>query len=183
MTNHYHAIDPSGDVHTRSSKAGRVYTHTVVTRPSYEWALMAAKSKDWAKTDRRNLEYYDTIAQGRDPYPRQCYRQNHPEKWTPEQIEEERIAVEAENRKRVEDAIAHVANRTVAQYLADKQAERIARVEGLKAKGYYNDWQNAGWCGRPDLAQKLAQAEKAKKHVAEVAILEALPGKAPAVNA
>jgi hypothetical protein len=176
-TNHFHAVDANGVVHTRSSKS-RVYTHTVVSKPSYGYALAAAQSPDWTKTDRRNLDYYDTIAQGRDPYPRKCYRQDHPEKWTPEQIEEERVAVEAENARRVQEAIDTVANRTVEQWLADKKAERIERVEKLKAEGYYDSWGNAGWCGRFDLAQKLAHAEKSKAHVAEVAILVAEPGKA-----
>jgi len=177
MTNHYHAIDAAGGIHTRSSKS-RSYTHTVVVRPSYENALLFAQSKDWTKTDRRNLEYYDTIAQGRDPYPRQNYMANHPERWTPEQIAEEQVRVDAENAKRVEDAIATVANRSVEQWLADKLQERLDIVEKQRAAGYYDSWHNAGWCGRLDLAQKLAGSEQAKKHVAEVAILVAQPGKA-----
>jgi len=42
-----------------------------------------------------------------------------------------------------------------AQAIAGERAKRVAFVRKREADGYYDKWQNAGWCGRPDLAAKL----------------------------
>lgn len=126
-TTKYFAIDPRGNGFTRNSK--RTYTHMVCARPSYQHALSGAM-RTWA-VDRKDFDYYiQQIEMGPHGYA------------TLERIEEFKKIVAAH------------ADRNA--YALEKAHARKERVEELEAEGYYREYQDMGWCGRPDLAEKLA---------------------------
>ena len=111
----YTAIDPAGRTHTRTT-ASRSYTHTVVSKRSYQAALADAQSKQSYDMDLRNFKFY---AENAD---------RHPER---------------------------VAGHTPESYAEAQRAARVASVEAQKAKGFFDEYVNWGWCGRADLALKL----------------------------
>lgn len=149
------ATDPAGVIHTRTTE--RTYEYTVVTLPCYEGDVAFYASESWDKSEAKNFRYYRQIAAGNDPYPARQWRDD-PARFTAEEIAESLAHAEAENAKRLADAIEKVAGHAdAASYCAGQRAKRLAAVEQRKAEGYYQIWQNAGWCGRLDLASKLAQ--------------------------
>lgn len=162
----YTATDSSGQVHTRKSE--RTYTHTVVARRSFDRAMQLA-DMNWA-SDRDNFAYFAKIAAGNDPYPARNWLRGdnvHPS-WavTPEKIAAHQVEVDAENAKRLADAIERTAGHTVDSYVAAKRAERVAGILRKRAEGYYDVFVNLGWCGRRDLAEKLvrSQSESFRHH-------------------
>lgn len=165
----YIAFDANGAAHTRST--AREYTHTVVGLPSLEKAMTDALSP-WG-VDASNYEYFRKIAMTNGDYLAQaCYRTA--DKWTAEQIAEEKASKDAANAKRLAEA-RDLLDRcpTLAAYRAQKQVERVAAVEKSKAEGAYEKWVNIGFCGRLDLAQKLAA--KPVGYYAKTAVLECRP--------
>jgi hypothetical protein len=147
------AIDPNGVEHVRTSDR-RNYSHTVVAQYNKADHMNRAVDPNWAKTDGSNWDYHAKIANGNDPYPSKCYLGNHPDKYSAEQIAEEVVTVAATNAKRVEDAKTFVSI-TREEHIAKMLADRIAAVEAKD----YNGWHNLGWCGRRDLADKLASGK------------------------
>ena len=171
----YLATDPDGAVHKRTSESRspsfKPYAYTVVRKGGYQTAMASATETAYSpKADARNYAYYVQIAEGNDPYPRSTFRAKHPERFTAEEIAEEKASVDAENERRYADANERVGNHTVQSYVAAQRAWRIAHVEERKARGDFEVWHNMGWCSRLDLAQKLAAKEQAKGDY-EVAIL------------
>lgn len=166
----YYAFDANGQKHARISE--RVYTHTVVYLPSYDRYLESAHSKEWDKSERANFDYYAAIAAGNDPHPRVNYMADHRQavKWSAEEIAKGAERCAAENAKRRADAIERTAGHDKASFVAARLAERVATVEKMKAAGYFETWRNAGWCGRRQLAETLAN--KTRQHAAKVDILE-----------
>jgi len=144
----------------------------VVALPSYLFDLQQVEPKDWQRTDIANFDYYAAIAAGNDPHPTRNYKADHPAKWTLEEIAEGDVWAAECNAQRRADAKARVDGLTVGLYLSAKLDERIAKVEERKAAGYYAKWQNLGWCGRLDLAQKLFSTAQGQRY-ARVAILPA----------
>lgn len=170
------ATDPRGLVHKRTSQS-RTYSHAVFARPSYEHAVANAQHKDWAKTEGSNFAYYLRIAGGRDAYPTKNYRAMHADKWSAAEIAEEQVRVDAENAKRVANAQARVEGHTLESYLAAQQAERLANVEAARVAGKYDSFVCLGWCGRRDLAEKQAAANRGKYAEVIVAAAFELPAK------
>lgn len=157
--NRHTATDANGKVHTRNSK-GRVYTHCVAIRFSYEHALAQAKkpyihaASDYA--------YFAAYIDGTSDY---LVKQS----W---QSDEQHAADVA---RHVANAKANIGSaKSVEEYIANGVARAVADVEKSKASGYYDAWQVIGWNGRPDLAEKEAARQRARASVAEVAILEAV---------
>ncbi len=170
--NKFTATDAAGVVHTRTSD-NRTYSHTVVVLPSYEFDLARANRAD-LKSEARTFAYYQAIAAGNDPYPGRCFR-SESRGDSAESIAEEQARVAAENAKRVADAQAVVAATPTAEaYSAAEKAKRVAHVEQYMAAGYFETWQNVGWCGRRDLAASLARKMTNPQH-AKVETLEAVP--------
>lgn len=168
----YIATDAAGAVHMR--KTERVYTHTVVVLPNYEHDVANVMSTGWEKHEVNNDRYYRAIAAGNDPVPSQNWAAKNPDKWTPEQIAEQQVHVDKENANRLAKAQAYVAaNPTFADYIVNERARRLAAIEKAKAEGHYDRWRNAGWCGRPDLAQKLYNKHAGEPHWAAVDMIEA----------
>lgn len=162
----YFATDADGYVHTRNSD--RVYTHTVVFKGGYERAMKMAKDPFHAKTDKKNFGYYSSLADGshEHAHPR-AFNDYHPS-YTAEQIAGFKESEKREIEKRIADARAAIEGHTVESYCNKLHVERIARVEAHKAAGDFDRWLNAGWCGRPDLAQTLARKMQADGYVAEI---------------
>jgi hypothetical protein len=147
------AVDPMGIVHRRTSDR-RTYTHTVVGKRSYAAALAAVTAKHWRASDVQNFHYQTAIAEGRDPYPSKNWCS---ERHTTEQIVATQVRVDAENAARLIKARAEIAPHADAEaYAVAMQIERIADVDKANAEGGYDRYDNLGWCGRLDLAQKLA---------------------------
>jgi hypothetical protein len=139
----YSATDANGLVHTRTS--ARVYTHMVVARPSYANAVASA-SAPWMSTAKSNFKYYSDIISGR---------------------EDARFTS-------VERATEELGGATtLARYVEILIERALAAVEKSKAEGRYDRFFDKGWCGRPDLADKLAAKARSEGY-AEVAILEAV---------
>lgn len=176
MTKHiYTAIDIDGIEHKRTSTSrgeGKPYSHTVVVKGGYERA-MAGATGDWhPKQDARNYAYYVAISEGNDPHARLTVYKSLARGDTQEAIDAEIAYNDRENTRRFEEAKAEVGNHTVQSYIAAQLAERIAHVEARKAAGEFDTWHNAGWCGRLDLAQKLAATKAALGYA--VAVLPAV---------
>lgn len=151
----YTAQDPQGVIHKRSTTS-RAYTHTVVGKRSYELAMRRARSTQWAKSDARDYAYEVQISEGNDPVPAINWDARYPAGKTAEQIAASQLRADAANEKRFELAKARVGNHTVQSWCEARQAERIAVVEKDAEQGYYEVFVNLGWCGRRDLADKLA---------------------------
>lgn len=132
----YIAIDANGTTHTRNSD--RVYTHTVVYRQSKADRMAYATSKDWRDADGKNYDYAAAcIANGKHL---NLMSFAHYANDT------------ARHAKDVQESVAHNRGLTREDYISTRQAERVAIVEATD----FSVWHNAGWCGRLDLAQKLA---------------------------
>jgi hypothetical protein len=152
--NKHTATDRTGTVHTRNS-ANRVYTHTVVARPCYKSALEVAVSP--GHQDESNFAYYAAYLDGTSRFlVKPAYRS---EEAHAEQCEKDI----ARAREKIGEA------KTVAEYVAMKRQARLAAVEEARVAGGYEIFGNLGWCGRLDLAQKLAAG--ASPYWTEVTIL------------
>ena len=135
--NKHQAIDPAGKVHTRNS-ASRIYTHTVVAHRNYQRELAEAQK---AYNGRSHFDWYSKRAKG--------------------QIDRNQWENDEQYAAKVADAQAEAIKKlngttTLADYEAMLIAQQIAQVEKNKAAGAYEEWLNMGWCGRRDLAVKLA---------------------------
>jgi hypothetical protein len=164
------AIDPNGVTHKRTSDR-RIYSHTVVFQESKAAHMATATSAEWAKQDGKNYDYDVECAAGTHPHvthvsPASGYHSSY----TPERIAEMQQAQRDSNVKRIASAKATIEGLTRAEYIAKKQAERVARVEAAD----YTVWHNAGWCGRLDLAHKLEAQMRGLRHTSTVMILEAV---------
>lgn len=153
----YTATDADGNVHTRSS--ARVYTHTVVVK--YDLEGLLAQSRKYTKSYRElNLAdhgYYTREAVS----PKYCtpYRGE-----TPEQLAR-RIQFDKD-----EAARWLAENGTDAEAYADRmEAASIAQCYSRAAKPF----SNVGWCGRLDLAEKLADKYRNDPRCRDVTILQA----------
>lgn len=166
----YFAIDPNGVTHTRTSD--RIYSHAVVAKHSYDRALAMANDKGWARTDRSNFDYYCQIAAGNHPYAKKHWDEvaYAAHKKTVEWIADYNARMDAANAEDLANAIERTQGHTAESYCEAKRLERVASVEAKKADGYYDRFFCEGWCGRADLAHKLA----AKcKNAVDVTILPA----------
>lgn len=133
----YIAIDPAGQLHTR--KTERVYTHTVLFKYSYEDQMREANRDQ--SVDGDNWEFSCRMVEWGGVY------RGKREKWHSDEEIARNLATN--------EALKAKANNR-AEAIANGRAERVAHIEARKAAGFYEKWVNAGWCGRLDLAQKLA---------------------------
>lgn len=128
---------PNGEVITRTT--ARTYTHVVVYTISEAKAMAACWTPEIEARDRKNYVYYAQCAAGEHDHAR-----------VPEGAPEWKISSAATCRKNGADILAEFP--TVEAYLAGQRA----RSEGHVRKSVDAGWHIAGWCGRLDLAQKLA---------------------------
>jgi hypothetical protein len=138
-----HTATFNGQTFTRTS-ATRVYTHMVVARSSYRYALEKAQVVPCAES---NFNFYRRALDGSQPHTR------------PEYAAERLMGAE-----------------TVEQFIELHRAAQVAKVEQQKAEGAFDRFGDCGWCGRLDLAQKLAASKRAWPGYDEVHIVEAVTG-------
>ena len=148
----YLAIDSLGAEHTRSS--ARVYTHTVVIMRDYGRMVANAKayhaSKEAIASQTRAFNYELSIATGNDPHPEHDYVK------VGERFE--RAFTEASAARQA----LRVAKSTAAieggleGFRARRLANDLGNLAERNARGEFSTWGSVGFCGRLDLAQKLA---------------------------
>jgi len=145
------AIDPAGKTHTRTSKT-RTYTHTVFALPSSVTAVLWASSKEARRRHREDFAYYTEMASGKSSFLDKRFYE------TVEQNAERRASA-------MESAVKKLNGCKSAQ---DYEYMMVARdLDGIQKQrlaGYYDTYQNMGWCGRADLAQKLKTTTENRNH-------------------
>lgn len=150
--NKYVVIDANGKKHTRNSR--RVYTHVVLYRDSKEAAIRLANVKPhWHK---ENFWYHHAFLDGTS-------------KWL------ERAPYEkddAQYKLRVEREVERSRKALMGCTTPDEwwdaiRADALAAIEKID----YTAWAAEGWCGRHDLAVKLAHKTACRERVAETIIL------------
>lgn len=157
MANTYIATTSDGtNTVFRRKSANRTYTHTVVFQRSKDAAIAYAKSAGNRSHHASTGKYLlDCVADGHHA---NLMRFEHYAKDTARQA------------KDVAEAKARLAGiTTVAAYVDRRITENLADI----AKVNWSAWYNAGWCGRLDLAQKLA-AKINNGGQSAVVILEAI---------
>lgn len=133
----YFAIDANGKKHTRKSERG--YSHTVVYQSIKSEDMAWATSSDWRKTDGENYDYSAACIKNGKHMNLMGFA--HYQNDT------------GRHAKHVAESIDFIRGaKSREEFMSDRQAERVASVEARD----YSVWHNAGWCGRLDLAQKLA---------------------------
>lgn len=161
----YSATDANGTVHTRSTD--RTYTHTVVAQLNRAELMERALSKAWAKSDGDNYDYAVECAAGTHRHVTHVTdRAGYHVSYTDEQVAGFQEAQRAENAKRIASAKLIVAI-SREEHIAAEQAKRVASVEATDFEAFHN----LGWCGRRDLAVKLAA--KTGEYYRNIMILEA----------
>lgn len=108
-------------------KSARVYTHAVVYRDQLNERIAQANDKGWIKTDRSNYRYYRNLVEGTHSY--SCITE-----------------ADIEKARKLTDGVSEE------EFVIREKNLRVARANA----GDYTSWHCAGWCGRLDLAQKLA---------------------------
>jgi hypothetical protein len=167
MTKIRYTATHNGQTFTRTS--ARIYTHMTAARPSYDYALQAAQSKGHAIQDARNFNYFLARSQGQAGFRPGTIAEVEGYKFRNDPAEVEAF-VEAEKARALESLGGAT---TVEDYQRAQALNRLGEVEGRRAAGYYTKFQDYGWSGRLDLAQKNAASAQAKPFWAEVVILEA----------
>jgi hypothetical protein len=153
------AIDPAGRTHTRNSK-DRTYTHTVVGLPSPVRYTLAAMSPEMRKTHRHNFKYHAAFVDGTS-------------KWLERKVWETDVHFATRTQQEIaaaKDALQGCQNAQEYENMMVDAA--LARIKKAMTDGFYATYQNLGWCGRHDLAQKLKITSENKGWV-NVTILEA----------
>jgi hypothetical protein len=147
----YRAVCPDGSIVRRSTES-RQYSHCVVYRLSYNFAIHDANNPHprEVRNRRSNYAYYRGEL---DPATAKCQHSD---------------AELARYRAYLGDA------QSVEEFLEAQRVAAVEEVEQARLNGRYDTWFDAGWCGRPDLAQRLAVQMQRKEHVAEARILEAV---------
>lgn len=148
----YLAIDPNGFEHRRTT-AGRTYTHTVVYQRSKEWAVAQAKASHEGHVSTGKY-FLDCVAVGYHAYLMHFdhYRNDI-----------------ARQQADVAESLESLAGMTTAEgYAAAQVAKHLLDIDARDWSAYLN----AGWCGRRDLAEKLAAATRSP-HTLNVTVLEA----------
>ena len=140
--NTFTAIDPNGKTHTRTSKT-RTYTHTVVGLLSSTKATLAAMSPEARKLHRSNFKYHMAFVDGTSQWPSRNTFETELAHLERTQRDKERSAVELDGCDNAED------------YVNMKIVQAHRGIREAVARGYYDTYQNLGWCGRADLAAKL----------------------------
>jgi hypothetical protein len=147
--------DPNGVIHTRKSRR-HIYTHAVITRRSREAA------EKWAREEplpfvRHNYNYFAACAAGTHEHVQpewfKCYGDR----------------AEVHRFYRIAEAKNFIARHpTFEEFVAHLREEELAAIEATD----WSAWSVVGWCGRRDLAEKLAAAQRRNELIAEAMIVE-----------
>lgn len=149
--NKYFVIDANGKKYTRNSK--RTYTHVVLYRESKDASLRLAGRRDTFLDD--NYWYHHAFIDGSSQW-----LERKP--WETEDNYKARVEYVVErSRKALRGA------KTPEEWHEAIKEERIARIEAKD----FSQWYVEGWCGRHDLAVKLAHKTACRELVVEAIIL------------
>lgn len=148
MPIHHHVIDPRGHTHKRVSQ-NRRYSHAVLYRTNN--AALIEVAERIAKTNTAAAERYEKTANLND-----------------QTLTTYCLYLEAVPDARTRYARYAKSSRQVASEYAALAAERRA-IHG-RGEQIETEWSCAGWCGRYDLAEKLAARHRKD---ADVLIIEA----------
>ena len=152
MSATFTAVDPAGKTHKRSSKE-RVYTHTVVYREGEAFRdKRAAHIEATRISTEKSYTRLESNAAG-NPEPGR-----HPSVWARDTA----FAIEY---------LAKHPSRAV--YVAEAVARAEKHHAEYVAGGFWDVYQNAGWCGRLELAEKLAASLRSCGY-ADIRILPAV---------
>lgn len=173
MTTFYTATTPEGHVFKRST-ANRTYTHMVVAVYSVR-SQRAACEANTREDYRRSVKYYREMAAGQHPAHPTPVDGFHPSHGMADPVKYAAYVAECDARsaKNVTDAHAWLALDVEARVVA-----ALAAFDAGRAADTYKNadgtlfYRDAGWCGRPDLAQKLAATTMKTAH--DCMILEAV---------
>lgn len=146
----YTVTAPNGAVFTR--KSDRVYTHAVVYQDSYE-GWMKTYDAIWS-VDKSNFNYDLKIVATNG-----CIHSDHS---TPE-YRAERVA---KSQARIDQY------KTADAFAAAMRAERVRSLNEKKKAGGFDTWMVEGYCGRHDLAVKLAAKVTGHRHNARIVAVE-----------
>lgn len=144
------AIDPAGVKHKRTTE--RTYTHIVVARRSKEYALQSAQTK-WMHFD-SNFWYHQAFIDGTSKWLER-------KSWETDESYAKRVSSDVERAKKANRGCS-----TPEELWEIVKAEQVAAADAAD----YSKWHALGWCGRRDLAEKLACGAGGGKW-AEVVIL------------
>lgn len=145
----YVATDAAGVQHTR--KSARVYTHAVAFLPCADRAIEGAKSVFWKNQDGRNYDYYAS-----------CVALGHHKNLMSFEHYRNDPARQAQD---VMEAREKIGNSSRTAYVLQEEQDRLSSINKNIEDGYYQKWQIAGFCGRYDLAQRLAAQNIDNAHV------------------
>lgn len=152
--NKYTAVAPDGTILKRTTQR-RVYTHMVAVLPNYTHAMNVAMIV--RNQDRENFVYWERLVR----------------------MDEFAAYDTAETRQTVIDRVTvymRAKNDWVpdaAQMYADDQAcDRLARVNKANAQGYYDTYGTMSWCGRRELAEKVAARERQNPCYTEAKVIK-----------
>jgi hypothetical protein len=149
--NKYFVIDTNGKKHTRNSM--RTYTHAVLRRDSKAAALRLAEHKDRFFAD--NFWYHHAFLDGTSKW-----LDRSP--WETQEVYDKRVQKDIERSR-----YALRGCKTPDELWNITLAERLEGIE----KRNFDAWGIEGWCGRHDLAVKLAHKTSCRQEVGETIIL------------
>jgi len=166
MPNVFQAIDPNGVTHTRSSE-NRIYTHTVVSRFNTAKELQRVQSPAAEKYHASDYKFYGDVIAGKHKRTRYQLRDK-----TPEESEAYYAMIDADA---VANAVKHIGDaRNLREFVLAAVAANVAEIERrARETDYFTKYTNGGWCGRYDLAVKLA-GKRTRDDFLDVTILEAV---------
>ena len=150
MKNTLTAIDPAGVKHKRTTE--RTYTHVVVARLCRKHAMDVAQTK-WAHFD-SNFWHHQAFIDGTSKWLERS-------SWETDESHARRVKSDVERAKE--------ANRGCSTPDALWEIVKAEQVAAANAADY-SKWHVLGWCGRLDLAERLARGA-ANGRWAEVVIL------------
>lgn len=158
MTTTKHIATADGQTFTRTSKS-RVYTHVVLAKASLDHQLAMVASKFTIDLHRSNHAFH-------------VGNLNPDCKLRPTWQSEASLAAEGQRyAQRAAEELEGTS--TVEEYVAKKQAQSFARIEEDRLDGQYERWGVVGWCGRRDLADKLAATTLGRGYYGDVVVVEA----------
>lgn len=148
------AIDPNGATHKRTS-VSRTYTHTVCSKPNYEYELKHASEP--RIQDGINWGFSCQMVAWGGLY------KGERKSWDTDSYVAQQLARYTELKNEYSSREAAIEG---------ERQKRIAAVEARMTSGHYRKYECHGWCGRLDLAQKLAA--QTAPHRLDVTILPAV---------
>lgn len=157
--------DPAGQPHQRTSES-RTYSHAVISQRRYTSHLRDARNQS-ERLHRSNFDYYQRVVNTGIGNSYVSSRLGS---------RDLTVTVTADDYSRAMSALRGKPGMSFEDYLLLVTTEAIAEVERLREKtGFFTEWVCHGYCGRPDLAQKLASKTEANDYWQSIQIVPVTP--------